>query len=629
MGAVFHAEDTRLRRACALKVMLPGAAARPGMQARFLREARAAAAIDHEHIIPIYEVDVDAARGVAFIAMPLLKGHTLEAELRQRGGIPHSTGEAVHLARQIAQGLAAAHAAGMVHRDIKPANVWIEPTGGGNVKLLDFGLARLMQGEQDLTHSGMVLGTPTYMAPEQGRGGKVDARADLFSLGVILYRLCTGVLPFVGSDALSTLWAITTHQPPPPAEINPAVPTPLSNLVMKLLEKDPEKRPASAREFLDQLEATEQSGLAVRRSRRVDGLAAAVIILGLLVIAAAGYGLHRLYTVDDGDTPVAAQTNPATPPASTTGVPPATRPAGNGDRYAAERILAAGGEVTITGHPGFILRADHLPPGPIRIYAARFYGHSKIPVDDDFLDCFRDVTGIDYLLNLSYTKVTEKGLAKLASFPGARLVPRLELDELPIGDSGLLTLPQFPNLVGVSLVGTKITDRGLKVLCGLSSLRELDLSACRGVTAAGLAELRSVPLHQLSLRYQASATDAVCEAIGQIKTLRQLHLTGTTVSNEGIARLTALADLQLLMLNETKVTAKALHLLPNWPNLEFLNLDALPVDDQDLQLLHGNKKLRQVDLRRTLVTELGAERLAQHLPNCTINLSNFTIRPKP
>jgi len=263
MGMVLQAKDSRLGRLCALKVMLPEVAQRPHMKERFLREARAAAAIEHDHIIPIYQVDEHD--GVPYIAMPFLKGASLEdwfrGKQKDQPGSPLTVPQILKLGREIARGLAAAHDRGMIHRDIKPANVWLDSTTGGRVKILDFGLARLSEGagEQHLTQTGAIMGTPAYMAPEQARGEKVDARADLFSLGVILYRLCTGELPFKGKDTMSTLMALALHEPPPPAQLNASLPGALSALVMQLLEKDPGKRPASAQEVVKTIQALEKN----------------------------------------------------------------------------------------------------------------------------------------------------------------------------------------------------------------------------------------------------------------------------------------------------------------------------------------------------------------------------------
>jgi serine/threonine protein kinase len=258
MGVVFHAEDLKLGRRVAIKAMLPHLAGSQAAQRRFLREARAAAALEHDHIVPILQVGED--RGAPFIVMPFLKGEALDQRLRRDGNTPIL--EVLRIGREVAKALAAAHAAGLIHRDIKPANIWLEgepgaSATGGRVKILDFGLARLTKGEQNLTQSGAILGTPSYMAPEQAQTQKIDGRADLFSLGVVLYRLCTGVLPFPGHDTMSTLMSLATHNPAPPRAGHPEVPQELSDLIMKLLEKDPSWRPASAQQVVNAIQSIE------------------------------------------------------------------------------------------------------------------------------------------------------------------------------------------------------------------------------------------------------------------------------------------------------------------------------------------------------------------------------------
>jgi len=255
MGVVFQAQDVRLDRLCALKTMLPELALKPGMKERFLREARAAAKLEHDHIIPIFQVD--EVNGVPFIAMPFLKGASLEDWFRQKqkagSKTPLTERQILKLGREIAKGLAAAHEQGLIHRDIKPANVWLDAGAGGRVKILDFGLARLSEGEQHLTQSGFILGTPSYMAPEQAQGFQLDGRADLFSLGVVLYRLCTGELPFTGDNPMSVLMALASHQPPPVRDLNPAISPALAELVMGLLVKDPAQRIGSANDVVQRI----------------------------------------------------------------------------------------------------------------------------------------------------------------------------------------------------------------------------------------------------------------------------------------------------------------------------------------------------------------------------------------
>lgn len=264
MGMVFRAEDPLLQRSVALKVMLPALAADESARQRFLREARSAAAVQHEHVVTIHQVVDD--RKAPYLAMELLEGEPLDAQLRRLGRLP--VDDAVRVGQQMAEGLAAAHARGLIHRDVKPANIFLvgQPaTDGrrrksdlwkaGRVKILDFGLARAARDSDHLTQAGTILGTPAYMAPEQAKSGSgVDARADLFSLGCIIYHMLTGEQPFKGEDVYAILLAVATQEPSPPQACDPFISPALSDLVMRLLQKDPEKRPATAAEVAEALE---------------------------------------------------------------------------------------------------------------------------------------------------------------------------------------------------------------------------------------------------------------------------------------------------------------------------------------------------------------------------------------
>jgi serine/threonine protein kinase len=248
MGLVFEARDTQLDRPVALKVMRPRLALRSSARQRFLREARVAASIEHDHIVPIFQVGEN--HGVAFLVMPLLKGVSLEALLEAEAKLPLS--EVLRIGREVAEGLAAAHKRGLVHRDIKPGNIFLEQERG-RVKILDFGLARAIEGEGALTESGVILGTPQYMAPEQAKGEAVDARADLFALGCVLYRAATGQLPFPGDSLFACLANLLNRNPERPNQLNPELPPALSDLIVGLMTKDAAGRPASAAAVADDL----------------------------------------------------------------------------------------------------------------------------------------------------------------------------------------------------------------------------------------------------------------------------------------------------------------------------------------------------------------------------------------
>ena len=266
MGAVLLAEDSGLQRQIALKVLLPDIASRQDMKDRFLREARVAAKIEHDNIVSIYQVGED--RGIPFIAMQLLKGAPLDdwlkARKKENATSPVTPPKILKIGREIAQGLAAAHARGLIHRDIKPANIWLDANAKGRVKILDFGLARAAAvgsnpGEHQLTQTGTIMGTPAYMAPEQARGKNVDHRCDLFSLGSVLYILCTGRLPFTGSDTLSILTSLAVDTPTAPNALNPEIPQGLADLVMKLLQKDPANRIQTAEDVVRAIQILERT----------------------------------------------------------------------------------------------------------------------------------------------------------------------------------------------------------------------------------------------------------------------------------------------------------------------------------------------------------------------------------
>jgi urea transport system substrate-binding protein len=261
MGAVFESEDTHLQRIVALKIILPQYAANSVARDRFLREARACAALKNDHIITIYQVGQD--RDIPFLAMEYLQGETLERRLDAGGALPIS--EVLRIGREVAHGLAAAHAQGLIHRDIKPANIWLE-SPNGRVKLLDFGLARPAGSSSGLTQTGNIVGTPEFMSPEQARGDELDARSDLFSLGAVLYSTCSGKNPFQGSSVMAVLTALAVDSPQPIRDLNPDVPEALANLIGRLLQKKPGDRPASAEEVQAAIDSIEPGGITVRPS---------------------------------------------------------------------------------------------------------------------------------------------------------------------------------------------------------------------------------------------------------------------------------------------------------------------------------------------------------------------------
>jgi serine/threonine protein kinase len=257
MGQVYRAQDIELDRPVALKFLYPELAAHQSRLNRFILEAKAASALNHPNILTVYEIG--RAEGMTFIATEFVEGETLRHYMRRHPKLP----EILDIAIQIASALVAAHAAGIVHRDIKPDNIMVR--SDGIVKLLDFGLAKLTErgelssGPEETTvalvntEPGTMLGTVTYMSPEQAAGREVDARSDIWSLGVVLYEMVTNHTPFEGASKSHIIVAITDHEPQPITQLAPDVPEPLEYIITEALTKDREERTQTAKEMLGKL----------------------------------------------------------------------------------------------------------------------------------------------------------------------------------------------------------------------------------------------------------------------------------------------------------------------------------------------------------------------------------------
>jgi eukaryotic-like serine/threonine-protein kinase len=650
MGVVFKAEDARLKRSVAVKAMLPTLAASPSAGQRFLREAQAMAAVEHDHIVRIYQVDED--RGVPFLAMEFLKGEPLDERLNRPEKLPLP--EVLRIGREIAEALGAAHATGLIHRDIKPANIWLE-TPRNRVKILDFGLARAAAQDSSLTQQGAIIGTPAYMAPEQGRGGTVDARCDLFSLGVVLYRMCAGQQPFKGTDTISTLLEVATHRPPALVQLNAEIPLELSDLVMKLLEKEPGKRPGGAPEVVAALQAlevqersrttagavpvttqapqrqptrpipassakaSENTVLAEptpeRHAKAGRGRLLLVIAALLLVLAPLGSwlatGILRI-EIDKGTLVVEI----------------------NGDETEARiknaRLILTGpdGKDRYTLAPGE--RGKQVEAGP---YTIRVAGADGLTLDTQEFTLKKDgrvtvrvtmtppavVTDLDpdrkaaeWVLSIG-GKVRVNGKDREIKAddlpPGAFQLTEVHLNEnKQLSDAGLAHLKDCKNLTILDLQYTRVSDAGLVVFNGCEGLTQFNLGGTQ-VSDAGLAYFKRCRNLRILGLNATRVSDTGLASFKDCKKLVGLDLRGTPLSDAGLAHFKDCKDaIQLLYLDGTQVSDTGLAYFKDGKSLTVLSLDGTKVSDAGLAYFK-TCNLTELRLQNTLVGDPGMANL--------------------
>jgi uncharacterized RDD family membrane protein YckC len=279
MGAVYYGTDTSLERPVAIKVLAPELAHDPEVVARFEREARAQARLRHPNVAQIYFIGED--RGFHFFVMEYLEGPGLECLIAS--GKPLPWGQALEYTIAAARGLRAAAAQGFVHRDVKPSNLMLDHEAG--IKVLDFGLVKNMNGDAQLTRDGAIIGSPLYMSPEQGRGGAIDFRSDIYSLGCALYHMLCAQPPFSGPSPVGIISMHVTDKAPPVNQINPDVPEIVSNLVARMMAKEPAARFVNYDELLAALEGARAD------RRELSGIRRRAMALGIdvLLLAVLGY----------------------------------------------------------------------------------------------------------------------------------------------------------------------------------------------------------------------------------------------------------------------------------------------------------------------------------------------------
>lgn len=643
MGAVYLAHDTRLNRDVAIKTLRPELAEKKDSRERFLREARAAAALNHDYILTIYHVGED--QGIPYLAMPVLEGTGLKELLHTKGRLPLA--DVLRYGRQIALGLAAAHARGMIHRDVKPANIWIEPTDGGRVKLLDFGLAHRVT-DAHLTASGAIVGTPSYMAPEQARSQKVDHRADLFSLGVVLYEMCWGHRPFSGTDAVSVLMSIAIDTPQPLHTLDATIPKGLSDLIMQLLDKNPDQRPATAQEVAERLLALQvqtsiplveavqtantsataspadpwaniddteslppvvtpkatSSPKATKRLRPWLVLAACL----LLVVVGGGLAAYKLvFESKDGTLVVEVD--------------------GDADvrfKNGELRVHDADGKLKYTLKPG--TRNQKMPAGA---YTVQVVSADGVKLDTDKFEMSKDgqvvlrVTADPRAVAKKADPVTldadRKAAEWVLSVGGAVWINDQEQE---ITTKAALPKDAFRLTGIIGLRSEQVTDDSLKVLQSCKHITIVDLHGAKNLTDNGVTSLGHVAqFRELNLGY-TQVSDKGLAVFSQCKNLRNLDLTQTAVTDAGLLPFRECKQLQVLQIDRTKITAKGLEVFKDHSDFKMLYLNSIGLTDEGLAHFKNSKGIERLFLDDARISDKGLEQIGGYAKLDHLDLNN-------
>ncbi len=503
MGIVFRAEDPRLGRQVAIKVLKPEIRSRQTERIRFLREARAMAKLQSDYVVPLLAIDEE--NGVPFLVMPYLKGQSLEDRLSH--GEPLSLLEIIKIGKEIAIGLGANHIRDLIHRDIKPGNIWLQlwddPANERDcrysfwrVKILDFGLVRARD-EVELTQSGQIVGSPAYMSPEQAMGKPVDARSDLFSLGSVLYRICSGRIPFSGETAMGVLTNIVNTPAKPLTTYNPKIPANLNRLVLWLLEKDPAKRPDSAQAVVEEflkIEADIKEKYTGKKTNsrllRAGVFVTAVLFLGgMLWISYAFFWRVAYEKPSQGKSSIPgpitkSKSKPQDPYASIR----------DPNRRVSKWVIDHGGSVRITfdqKNELYFAKGQELPQKKFLLIGVHMSGGVK--VKDEDLPRFQKVPNL-YTLNLPDEPITNQGAKHLRRNSRLSL---LDLSRTKITDEGLKEIGAMHWLFDLRLSGNQITDKGLGYLKNLKRLSTLDIERI-DATEEGVANLiKALPQCQI------------------------------------------------------------------------------------------------------------------------------------
>jgi serine/threonine protein kinase len=561
MGVVFKACDAALNRYVAIKMLLPHLATSGAARKRFAREAQAAAAVVNDFVMAIHSVA--EWQGMPYLVMSYAPGVSLQKRLDEEG--PLRVAEILRIGMQAATGLAAAHAQGLVHRDVKPANILLAD-GVERVTLTDFGLARAVD-DVSLTRVGVLAGTPPYMSPEQARGQAIDARSDLFSLGSVLYAMCTGRTPFRADSSYGVLRLVIDTEPCPIREINPEIPEWLSAVVNKLMAKRPDDRFATAAEVAELFQnclAHLQQPTTVplpsflprtfnkrRTAARPFIWVAVALVLGIVPAAVVYQSLRSPGGPQDGtgqSERANADEKKRDPNVDAKGgAPPALPPV---PKKELARTPEQERAIAILRRLNVKFKFD--APGQPVVHVSFEPGTDV----DDILKDLLPLTEIG-VLGLQGTHITDAGLKHVAGF---KLLHQLYLGQTAVSDAGLRELVGLDRLTHLGLENTRVTDAGVKTISAMKTLNYLNIGST-SITDSCLKDVAGLPNLGMLCIYSTDVTDDGMKDLKGLTNLRTLLINKTAISDAGLKELAPLTQLKKINVQNSKVTDSGLKAL--------------------------------------------------------------------
>ncbi|MCA9020934.1 MAG: protein kinase, partial [Planctomycetaceae bacterium] len=563
-GIVAKAFDSKLHRVVAIKLMSPELATTSPPRKRFLREARTAAAVTHENIVAIYAVEEEP---IPYLVMEYVSGKTLQQQMDEQG--PLEIPEVLRIGRQVAAGLAAAHSVNLIHRFIKPSNILLSEGPNERAKISDFGLARAVD-DASMTSSGLIAGTPMYMAPEQARGETLDHRADLFSLGSVLYQMTSGRPPFRAANTVAVLKRVCEDVPRSLVDVLPGIPDWLELIILRLLEKDREDRYQTAQEVADLLarcqselenngkvicvdgnsgtaktqEFPAQKSLDSGAKQKRFGWLTGGVIAGVAVLAVMMIGLGPapwFATTDDG--------RPAQPPSDE--VSP-NRHTTLTERELSEWVIEQGGtvEVTVNGQNRRVDASVLEELGETTYLVSRIDLTGIKSITDSDLARFFNHSSLNRL-ELTGTSITNDGIKQFAQHPAPRLEILMIGGNTSIDDGAIESLTRFPQLRVIMLNNRPITDQGVAALAEMKRLESLTLTATK-ITDASIRLLAELPNLKALMVGSTAISDAAVPVFAQMDQLEQLNVDVTRITPQAVQELQrALPDTEIQSISPT------------------------------------------------------------------------------